>query len=96
MAPIAGAHQAEGAAGTPSALFLTSLACGGGKGGGSSHAAGELDRRGAGAVVGLDVDQCHHALVALFAAGYSEIAIQIIPGQEHAIGDWGRVRRAFV
>src|SRR5580692_9742950 len=29
------------------------------------------------------------------AAGYSEIAIQIVPGQEHAIEDWGRIRRAF-
>jgi 5,10-methylenetetrahydromethanopterin reductase len=33
---------------------------------------------------------------ALFAAGYSEIAFQIIPGQEHALEDWGRIRRAFV
>jgi 5,10-methylenetetrahydromethanopterin reductase len=32
---------------------------------------------------------------ALAAAGYSEIAIQIVPGQEHAIEDWGRIRRAF-
>jgi 5,10-methylenetetrahydromethanopterin reductase len=28
-------------------------------------------------------------------AGYSEVAIQIVPGQEHAIEDWGRIRRAF-
>ncbi|MBV9815973.1 MAG: LLM class flavin-dependent oxidoreductase [Alphaproteobacteria bacterium] len=33
---------------------------------------------------------------ALGAAGYSEIALQIVPGQEHAIEDWGRIRRAFV
>ncbi len=32
---------------------------------------------------------------ALEAAGYSEIAMQIVPGQEHAIEDWGRIRRAF-
>jgi hypothetical protein len=32
---------------------------------------------------------------ALAAAGYSEIAMQIVPGQEHAIEDWGRIRRAF-
>jgi len=32
---------------------------------------------------------------ALAEAGYSEIAIQIVPGQEHAIEDWGRIRRAF-
>src|SRR5439155_932890 len=28
-------------------------------------------------------------------AGYREIAVQIIRGQEHAIEDWGRIRRAF-
>ena len=28
-------------------------------------------------------------------AGYAEVAIQILPGQEHAIEDWGRIRRAF-
>ena len=32
---------------------------------------------------------------ALGEAGYSEIAVQIVPGQEHAIEDWGRIRRAF-
>ena len=32
----------------------------------------------------------------LAESGYSEIAIQIVPGQEHAIEDWGRIRRAFV
>jgi 5,10-methylenetetrahydromethanopterin reductase len=36
------------------------------------------------------------AAIAGFAeAGYSEVAIQIVPGQEHAIEDWGRLRRAF-
>jgi 5,10-methylenetetrahydromethanopterin reductase len=34
-------------------------------------------------------------IAALLAAGYAEIAIQIVPGQEHAIEDWGRIRRAF-
>ena len=34
-------------------------------------------------------------IAALAAAGYGEIAIQIVPGQEHAIEDWGRIRRAF-
>ena len=34
-------------------------------------------------------------IAALFAAGYDEIAIQIVPGQEHAIEDWGKIRRAF-
>jgi 5,10-methylenetetrahydromethanopterin reductase len=29
------------------------------------------------------------------ASGYGEVAIQIVPGQEHAIEDWGRIRRAF-
>ena len=32
---------------------------------------------------------------ALADAGYSEIALQIVPGQEHAIEDWGQIRRAF-
>ena len=32
---------------------------------------------------------------ALADAGYSEIAVQIVPGQEHAIEDWGRIHRAF-
>ena len=31
----------------------------------------------------------------LAAAGYDEVAIQILPGQEHAIEDWGQIRRAF-
>src|SRR5215207_10211070 len=34
-------------------------------------------------------------IAALADAGYTEIAIQIVPGQEHAIEDWGRIRRAF-
>jgi 5,10-methylenetetrahydromethanopterin reductase len=34
-------------------------------------------------------------IAALADLGYSEIAIQIVPGQEHAIEDWGRIRRAF-
>jgi len=34
-------------------------------------------------------------VAALADAGYSEIAIQIVPGQEHAIEDWGKIRRAF-
>jgi 5,10-methylenetetrahydromethanopterin reductase len=34
-------------------------------------------------------------IAALAAAGYDEIAIQIVPGHEHAIEDWGRIRRAF-
>jgi 5,10-methylenetetrahydromethanopterin reductase len=33
---------------------------------------------------------------ALANAGFAEIAIQIVPGQEHALEDWGRIRRAFV
>ena len=31
----------------------------------------------------------------LAASGYDEVAIQILPGQEHAIEDWGQIRRAF-
>jgi 5,10-methylenetetrahydromethanopterin reductase len=32
---------------------------------------------------------------ALAEAGYGEIAVQIVPGQEHAIEDWGRIHRSF-
>jgi len=35
-------------------------------------------------------------VAALAEARYSEIALQIVPGQEHAIEDWGRIRRKFV
>ena len=34
-------------------------------------------------------------IAALADAGYTEIALQIVPGQEHAIEDWGRIRRTF-
>jgi 5,10-methylenetetrahydromethanopterin reductase len=34
-------------------------------------------------------------IAALAAAGYTEIALQIVPGQEHAIEDWGGIRRSF-
>ena len=34
-------------------------------------------------------------VAAVAEAGYTEIALQIVPGQEHAIEDWGRIRRAF-
>ena len=34
-------------------------------------------------------------IAALAEAGYGEFAIQIVPGQEHAIEDWGRIRRTF-
>jgi 5,10-methylenetetrahydromethanopterin reductase len=40
-------------------------------------------------------DELKRRIAALAAAGYTEIAIQIVPGQEHAIEDWGRIRRAF-
>jgi 5,10-methylenetetrahydromethanopterin reductase len=32
---------------------------------------------------------------ALAAAGYTELAIQIVPGREAAIEDWARIKRAF-
>jgi 5,10-methylenetetrahydromethanopterin reductase len=32
---------------------------------------------------------------ALRAAGYTQFTIQIVPGQEKAIDDWGRIRQAF-
>jgi 5,10-methylenetetrahydromethanopterin reductase len=35
-------------------------------------------------------------LGALADAGFDEVTLHIVPGQEHAIEDWGRLRRAFV
>lgn len=32
---------------------------------------------------------------AIEAAGFSQIVFSILPGQEHAVEDWGRIRRAF-
>jgi len=32
---------------------------------------------------------------AFAAAGFTQIAFSIPPGQEHAVEDWGRIRRAF-
>jgi 5,10-methylenetetrahydromethanopterin reductase len=32
---------------------------------------------------------------ALEAAGFCQIVFSILPGQEHAVEDWGRIRRAF-
>ena len=32
---------------------------------------------------------------ALKAAGYSQFTIQLVPGQEKAIEDWGGIRKAF-
>jgi 5,10-methylenetetrahydromethanopterin reductase len=39
--------------------------------------------------------QVKSTIASLAEAGYSEIAIQMVPGQEHAIEDWGRIRRTF-
>jgi 5,10-methylenetetrahydromethanopterin reductase len=35
-------------------------------------------------------------IAAVEAAGFSQIVFSILPGQEHAIEDWGRIRAAFV
>ena len=32
---------------------------------------------------------------ALRSAGYTQFTIQIVPGQEQALADWARIRRAF-
>ena len=32
---------------------------------------------------------------ALKAAGYTQFTIQLVPGQEAAIADWARIRKAF-
>jgi hypothetical protein len=31
----------------------------------------------------------------LVEAGFAQVVFSIPPGQEHAIEDWGRIRRAF-
>jgi 5,10-methylenetetrahydromethanopterin reductase len=33
---------------------------------------------------------------ALREAGYSQFTIQLVPGQEHALADWARIRKAFM
>jgi len=32
---------------------------------------------------------------ALRSAGYTQFTIQLVPGHEHALADWDRIRRAF-
>jgi 5,10-methylenetetrahydromethanopterin reductase len=32
---------------------------------------------------------------ALRSAGYTQFTIQLVPGQEEALADWGRIRQAF-
>ena len=34
-------------------------------------------------------------IVALADAGFTQVVFSIPPGQEHAVEDWGRIRRAF-
>ena len=34
-------------------------------------------------------------IAALRGAGYTQVAVQLVPGQEHAIDDWGRIMRAL-
>jgi 5,10-methylenetetrahydromethanopterin reductase len=34
-------------------------------------------------------------IAAIEAAGFSQIVFSILPGQEHAVEDWGQIRRAF-
>ena len=32
---------------------------------------------------------------ALRGAGYTQFTIQLVPGHEHALADWARIRKAF-
>jgi 5,10-methylenetetrahydromethanopterin reductase len=32
---------------------------------------------------------------ALRSAGYTQFTIQLVPGHEHALADWARIRKAF-
>jgi 5,10-methylenetetrahydromethanopterin reductase len=34
-------------------------------------------------------------IAAVETAGFNQIVFSILPGQEHAVEDWGRIRRAF-
>ena len=34
-------------------------------------------------------------IAALRAAGYTQFTIQLVPGQESALADWARIRKAF-
>ncbi len=40
-------------------------------------------------------DDLTERITALAAAGFTQVVFSIPPGQEHAIEDWGRIRRAF-
>lgn len=40
-------------------------------------------------------DELIGRVAALEAAGFSQVVFSILPGQEHAVEDWGRVRAAF-
>ncbi|MGE0226818.1 MAG: LLM class flavin-dependent oxidoreductase [Acetobacteraceae bacterium] len=40
-------------------------------------------------------DELKQRVEALEAAGFSQVVFSILPGQEHAVEDWGRIRRAF-
>ena len=44
--------------------------------------------------IGTEAD-LKQRIAALAAAGFSQVVFSIPPGQEHAIEDWGRIRRAF-
>ncbi len=40
-------------------------------------------------------DELRDRVAALRDAGFAQIVFSILPGQEHAVEDWGRIRRAF-
>jgi 5,10-methylenetetrahydromethanopterin reductase len=44
--------------------------------------------------IGTEAD-LKQRIAALAAGGFSQVVFSIPPGQEHAIEDWGRIRRAF-
>jgi 5,10-methylenetetrahydromethanopterin reductase len=40
-------------------------------------------------------DEVKRRIDALRASGFTQFTVQLVPGQEQAIADWARVRRAF-
>ena len=40
-------------------------------------------------------DEIKKRIEALRSAGYTQFAIQLVPGHEHALVDWARIRKAF-
>jgi hypothetical protein len=49
---------------------------------------------GAGAAT-MSAAEIKQRIEALRSAGYTQFTIQLVPGHEHALADWARIRKAF-